>query len=163
MNFLNDGFLTTTFSGGTFINALFISKCLILEQTAKVIYIARKPAKMYRYVRSQATTRREYMGGVPPSRITQFVIGNRTMSFPVSLEMTANEKCQLRHTSLEAARISANKALEKTLAPRIIGLLFACFLISSFGRTNKRPGQARTVSHRGCGVHTANPWEPQPG
>ncbi|HVQ00771.1 MAG TPA: 50S ribosomal protein L16 [Candidatus Thermoplasmatota archaeon] len=79
--------------------------------------MARKPAKMYRYIRSQATTRREYMGGVPPSRITQFVIGNKTMEFPVSLEMTANEKCQLRHTSLEAARISANKALEKNIGP----------------------------------------------
>jgi len=77
--------------------------------------MARKPAKMYRYIRSQATTRREYMGGVPPSRITQFVIGNRNAEFPVSIEMTANEKCQLRHTSLEAARISANKALEKNV------------------------------------------------
>ena len=79
--------------------------------------MARKPAKMYRYIRSQATTRREYMGGVPPSRITQFVIGNRTTVFPVTLEMTANERCQLRHTSLEAARISANKALEKNIGP----------------------------------------------
>jgi large subunit ribosomal protein L10e len=60
-----------------------------------------------------ATTRKEYMGGVPASRITQFVIGNKTAEFPISLAMTANEKCQLRHNSLEAARISANKALEK--------------------------------------------------
>jgi len=62
-----------------------------------------------------ATTRREYMGGVPPSRLTQFVTGNKTAKFPVLLEMTANEKCQLRHNSLEAARISANKALEKNI------------------------------------------------
>ncbi len=60
-----------------------------------------------------ATTRREYMGGVPPSRLTQFVIGNKTAKFPVQLSLTANEKCQLRHNSLESARISANKALEK--------------------------------------------------
>lgn len=53
------------------------------------------------------------MGGVPPSRITQFVIGNKTTKFPIQLSLNANEKCQLRHNSLEAARISANKALEK--------------------------------------------------
>lgn len=75
--------------------------------------MSRKPARMIRYIRSQATTRREYMGGVPPCRLTQFVIGNKTAKFPIQISLTANEKCQLRHNSLEAARISANKALEK--------------------------------------------------
>jgi large subunit ribosomal protein L10e len=74
--------------------------------------MARKPASMYRYPRGQATTRREYMGGVPASRITQFVIGNKTAEFPIYLTLTAIEKCQLRHNSLEAARVSANKSLE---------------------------------------------------
>jgi large subunit ribosomal protein L10e len=55
------------------------------------------------------------MGGVPPCRLTQFVIGNRTAEFPVQISLTSNEKCQLRHNSLEAARISANKALEKNI------------------------------------------------
>jgi large subunit ribosomal protein L10e len=70
---------------------------------------------MIRYIRGQATTRREYMGGVPASRITQFVIGNKTAKFPVQLSLTANEKCQMRHNALESARISANKALEKNI------------------------------------------------
>ena len=70
---------------------------------------------MIRYVRGQATTRREYMGGVPPCRLTQFVIGNKTAKFPIQISLTSNEKCQLRHNSLEAARISANKALEKNI------------------------------------------------
>ncbi|MEM4257749.1 MAG: 50S ribosomal protein L16 [Candidatus Thermoplasmatota archaeon] len=74
--------------------------------------MARKPASMYRYVRSMATTRREYMGGVPAPRITQFVIGNKTEDFPIFLTLNAVEKCQLRHNSLEAARVSANKTLE---------------------------------------------------
>jgi large subunit ribosomal protein L10e len=77
--------------------------------------MTRKPARMYRYVKSMANTRREYMGGVPASRITQFIIGNKTAEFPLTLILTANEKCQLRHNSLEAARISANKVLEKNI------------------------------------------------
>jgi large subunit ribosomal protein L10e len=53
------------------------------------------------------------MGGVPPSRLTQFVIGNKTAKFPIQLSLISKEKCQLRHNALESARISANKSLEK--------------------------------------------------
>ena len=73
----------------------------------------RKPGSMYRYVKEHACTRKEYMGGIPPSRITQFVIGNKTAKFPLQVTLTSNEKCQIRHNSLEAARITANRALEK--------------------------------------------------
>jgi len=77
--------------------------------------MARKPGSMYRYVTGQPTTRKEYMGGIPASRIAQFDMGNRTGDFPVELSLLANEKCHVRHNSLEAARISANRALEKTI------------------------------------------------
>jgi large subunit ribosomal protein L10e len=75
--------------------------------------MTRKPASMYRQIKQQAYTRREYMGGVPPSRITQFVVGNKAEKFPIQLFLTANERCQIRHNSLEAARITANRFLEK--------------------------------------------------
>lgn len=68
---------------------------------------------MYREIKQHAYTRREYMGGVPPSRITQFVLGNKTADFPVRLTLLANERCQMRHSALESARIAANKTLEK--------------------------------------------------
>jgi len=75
--------------------------------------MSRKPGSMYRYVRGQPSTRREYMGGVPASRITQFVLGNKTAKFPVKVELTANERCQVRHNALESARITVNRAMEK--------------------------------------------------
>ena len=75
--------------------------------------MTRKPGSMYRYPRGMATTRREYMGGVPASRITQFDIGNKKTEFPIQLSLIANEQCQIRHNSLESARISANRVLEK--------------------------------------------------
>ena len=77
--------------------------------------MARKPGSMYRYVRGQATTRKKYMGGIPNPRITQFVMGNKTDDFPLQLTLTANERCQIRHNSLESARITANRALEKKI------------------------------------------------
>lgn len=75
--------------------------------------MARKPASMYRYIKGMPSTRKEYMGGIPASRISQFDMGNRKGEFPIQLALIANEKCQVRHNSLEAARISANRVMEK--------------------------------------------------
>lgn len=77
--------------------------------------MSRKPGSMYRYHTGMVTTRREYMGGVPASRITQFDMGNKTEKFPIQVSLIANENCQIRHNSLEAARISANRLLEKNV------------------------------------------------
>jgi len=77
--------------------------------------MARKPSSMYRYVRGQPTTRKEYMGGVPTPHITQFVLGNKKDEFPIQLELRAEEKCHIRHTSLESARITTNREIEKKI------------------------------------------------
>jgi len=71
--------------------------------------MTRKPASMYREIRGQAYTRKEYMGGVPGHRISQFDIGDLRSEFPVKVHLLAEEQCQIRHIALEAARISANR------------------------------------------------------
>ena len=71
--------------------------------------MTRKPASMYREIRGQAYTRKEYMGGVPWHRISQFDIGDLRSEFPVKVHLLAEEQCQIRHIALEAARISANR------------------------------------------------------
>lgn len=75
--------------------------------------MARKPGRMYRQIRGQAYTRREYMGGVPGPRISTFDLGNMSGDFPIVMNLRVKEPCQIRHTSLEAARIAANRALSK--------------------------------------------------
>lgn len=75
--------------------------------------MARKPGSMYRYIRGQTTARREYMGGIPNPRITQFDLGNRTAEFPIQFSLRAEEACQIRHNALEAARITANRVMDK--------------------------------------------------
>ncbi|MDD1769900.1 MAG: 50S ribosomal protein L16 [Methanomassiliicoccales archaeon] len=75
--------------------------------------MTRKPARMYTQIRGQSYTRKEYMGGVPAPRITQFDIGNPNGDFPVEFTLRVKESCQIRHTALEAARISANRLLTK--------------------------------------------------
>jgi len=79
--------------------------------------MARKPGRMYRFIRGQPATRKEYTGGIPNPHITQFVLGNKTDDFPIQLELRAEEKCQIRHTSLESARVTANRAMEKKTGP----------------------------------------------
>ena len=73
----------------------------------------RKPARMYRQVKSQSYTRRESMGGVPHSRIAQFEMGNKKGDFPVEMNLIAEGACQIKHTALEAARIAANRYIQK--------------------------------------------------
>jgi large subunit ribosomal protein L10e len=75
--------------------------------------MARKPNSMYRQIKGQAYTRREYMGGVPLSRITQFDLGNIKGDFPITLTLVAQEHCQIRHTALEAGRIACNRLMSK--------------------------------------------------
>jgi large subunit ribosomal protein L10e len=66
---------------------------------------------MYRNLSKKAYTRREYMGGVPGSKIVQFEMGNLSTDFPVELSLIVEEACQIRHTALESARVSINRKL----------------------------------------------------
>ena len=75
--------------------------------------MSRKPGSMYRRVRGKISTRKEYMGGIPNSRITQFVLGNKKSDFPITVSLITNEECQVRHNALEAARITGNRTMYK--------------------------------------------------
>jgi large subunit ribosomal protein L10e len=68
---------------------------------------------MYRNISKKAYTRREYMGGIPGSKIVQFDMGNLSQEFPVEMNLIVKESCQILHTALEAARISINRRLLK--------------------------------------------------
>jgi len=75
--------------------------------------MVRKPGKMYRNLSKKAYTRREYMGGVPGNKIVQFEMGNLSQEFPTEVDLIVEEACQIRHSALEAARISVNRKLLK--------------------------------------------------
>ena len=83
--------------------------------TPEGVNMARKPAKMYRRLKGQAYTRRKYTGGVPNNRIMRFHMGNRKAAeaddFPVIINLTVDESCQVRHTALEAARVISNATI----------------------------------------------------
>ncbi len=70
---------------------------------------------MYRKIMQHAYTRREFMGGVPGNRILQFQAGKVNGDFPITLNLIPEERGQIRHTALEAMRITAVRALDGAL------------------------------------------------
>ena len=61
----------------------------------------------------RAYTRRDYIRKTPNSRIVQFDMGNLTDEFPVSVSLAVKHAAQLRHNSLEAARIASNRFMQR--------------------------------------------------
>ncbi|QLG63453.1 50S ribosomal protein L16 [Halorarum salinum] len=73
-----------------------------------------KPASMYRKIDKPSYTRREYITGIPGSKIAQHNMGNLQTGpedYPVEISLRVDEDVQIRHGSLESARLSANRHL----------------------------------------------------
>ena len=79
--------------------------------------MARMPGSMYRQIKGQAYTRREYSGGVPNNRILRFFMGDRKAAeagqFDIIVELSADNACQVRDSALESARQVANATIRK--------------------------------------------------
>ncbi|MEM0232941.1 MAG: 50S ribosomal protein L16 [Candidatus Nezhaarchaeales archaeon] len=74
-----------------------------------------RPARCYRLVRGPAYTRREYVHGVPPPKITKFTMGNTKADLPLVVQLIAKEPAQIRHNALEAMRVACSKYLSSSL------------------------------------------------
>jgi large subunit ribosomal protein L10e len=70
-----------------------------------------RPAHCYRYFDTPSYTRKEYIRGVPGSKINKFDYGNTKGDFPVKVTLAPLEVGQIRHNALEAARVIATKHL----------------------------------------------------
>lgn len=75
----------------------------------------KKPNSMYREIKSQAYTRKEYMGGIPNSKVIKFETGNTKKEFPITVHLKVKEQCHIRHNALESARVTCNRYLMKTV------------------------------------------------
>ena len=70
-------------------------------------------ASDFKYKKNMANTRRQYMGGIPGSKIVKFTMGNTSKDFTHRVELLNLKHVQIRHNALEAARIAANRVMEK--------------------------------------------------
>ncbi len=74
-----------------------------------------KPARCYTHQDKPPYTRKEYIHGVPPPKITKFVMGNVHIQPEIIGLLVAMEKGVIRHNALEAARVMAHKYLSSTI------------------------------------------------
>ena len=72
-------------------------------------------ARNYREPKGQPYTRKEYLRGFPPPKITKFTMGNPTAKFEYRARLMAKKAAQIRHNALEAARVAANRFLSRRL------------------------------------------------
>ncbi|MCW1301113.1 MAG: 50S ribosomal protein L16 [Candidatus Nanoarchaeia archaeon] len=77
-----------------------------------------KPARVYRtpkrpYVRVSRLREKSYITGVPPLKLRVFEMGNKQGEFEKKVSLVSNAEMQIRENALEAARVTANKFLEK--------------------------------------------------
>jgi len=72
-------------------------------------------AKNYRAVKGAPYTRKEYIRGSPPPKISKFTMGDTKASFPYQARLIAGEEAQIRHNALEAARVASNRVLMNKL------------------------------------------------
>ncbi len=73
---------------------------------------------MYRDIDKPSYTRRDYITGIPQSKVAQHNMGDLQADpddYPVQISLVTEEAVQLRHGSLESSRLSANRHLLKTL------------------------------------------------
>ena len=76
-----------------------------------------RPARCYTHFSGPPYTRKEYIHGVPPPKITKFEMGNHDVmeNAEVKGELMVVEAGQIRHNALEAARVAVNKYLSSTV------------------------------------------------
>ena len=65
----------------------------------------------YREIRGMPYVRREYIAGKPQLKIARFSSGLAGNNYDFKMELISTEKLQIRHNSLEAARLAANKRM----------------------------------------------------
>lgn len=68
-------------------------------------------AKNYRHVKGQSFTRKKFVKGFPPPKITKFTMGDTKAKFEYEARLIALEQAQIRHSALEAARVASNRIL----------------------------------------------------
>lgn len=74
-----------------------------------------RPARCYNKLDTMPYTRKKYIGGFPPPKITKFDYGNVKGKFTYKIELYSLEDGLIRHNSLDASRLIANKILEKKI------------------------------------------------
>jgi large subunit ribosomal protein L10e len=70
-----------------------------------------RPGRCYRRIDTPPYTRKEYIPGVPNSKITKFNFGTPKNEFDYKFDLVVNHMGQIRHNALESTRMAIHKIL----------------------------------------------------
>lgn len=108
---------------------------------------------MYRAIDKPSYTRREYITGIPGSKIAQHKMGevdSNEDDYPVQISLIVEEECQIRHGALEASRLSANRFLLKNIGETGYKMILRKFPHQVLRENKQRPVRVRTVFPTEC-------------
>jgi large subunit ribosomal protein L10e len=74
-----------------------------------------RPARCYTQQEKPPYTRKEYIQGVPPPKITKYTMGNPKGVYRYAVKLIATTRCVIRHNALEAARVAAHRYLSTSV------------------------------------------------
>ncbi|MEM0000990.1 MAG: 50S ribosomal protein L16 [Desulfurococcaceae archaeon] len=74
-----------------------------------------RPARCYTHFGGPPYTRKEYIPGIPPPKVTKFEMGDIHKDYDYEVTLIVEEAGQIRHNALEAARVMTLKNLTKKL------------------------------------------------
>jgi len=72
-------------------------------------------ARNYRSIKGQPYTRKKFIRGSPPPKISKFTMGDSSGNFEYQVSLIADKDVQVRHNALEAARVAVNRVLSEKL------------------------------------------------
>ncbi len=67
------------------------------------------------YTRKSKYRSKSFVRAIPNNKIVKYDMGNLSKTFPVTIVLQSKADIQIRHNSLESARLVANRYLEKNL------------------------------------------------
>ena len=77
--------------------------------------MGKRPAYCYTRVDRPPYTRKKYIKGGPESKIRAFDFGSPEKEFSIEVSLITDERCEISHNALEAARIHVNRFLTREL------------------------------------------------
>lgn len=77
--------------------------------------MGKRPAYCYSRVDRPPYTRKKYIKGGPEPKIRSFDFGSPGKDFPIEVSLITDERCQISHNALEAARIHVNRFLTRKI------------------------------------------------
>ncbi len=93
-----------------FINPSFI---LILMVGLRKFHGYRKPERPY--MRHSKYKKKNYVRSKPPHKVARFEMGDKNKKYTHVVRLISRDPLQIRHNSLESARLAVNTKMERTL------------------------------------------------